>query len=158
MDLLLQDIEIATLEIREQQRRLEELRGRVEQAEQEKHSLLLALEMLRHKNFLLERNNENLTAQAQSTMSPLQDRQAGAGGSHSTGSLVLLSLVILLLGLVTGAALATWYNTQEVRNAATILSVPANQLSPAEVSRWLVNGFNFGSWPELQAQADSGVK
>ena len=121
--MLLQDIEIATLEIREQQRRLEELRGRVEQAEQEKHSLLLALEMLRHKNFLLERNNENLTAQAQSTMSPLQDRQAGAAGNHSTGSLVLLSLVILLLGLVTGAALATWYNTQEVNMIPTLFLI-----------------------------------
>ena len=59
-----------------------------------------------NQNFLLERSNENLSM---STMSPLQDRQNRAA-SHSTTSLVILSLIVLLLGLVTGVGVTSWYN------------------------------------------------
>merc|ERR1719471_2250011 len=77
------------------------------QMEQEKQNLVMALEMLKQKNFLLERNNENLSMA--STMSPLQDRQKRIS-THSTTSLVILSLIVLVLGLVTGVGVTSWYN------------------------------------------------
>ena len=55
-----------------------------------------------------------------STMSPLQDRQ-NRGSTHSTTSLVILSLIVLVLGLVTGVGVTSWYNhaCSEVSEAVT---------------------------------------
>ena len=53
-----------------------------------------------------------------STMSPLQDRQKRIS-THSTTSLVILSLIVLVLGLVTGVGVTSWYNhaCSEVRDS-----------------------------------------
>ena len=104
------DIEIARSEILEQQKRLMEMTAMMTQMEQEKQNLMMALEMMKHKNFLLEKSNENLSLAAMSTMSPLQDRQDGGRMTHSTTSLIIVCLIILVLGLVTGVGLTTWYN------------------------------------------------
>ena len=103
------DIEIARSEILEQQQRLREMTLMVSQMTEEKESLMLALEMMKHKNFLREKSNEDLSLAAMSTMSPLQDRQ-DSRMTHSTTSLVIVCLIILVLGLVTGVGLTTWYN------------------------------------------------
>merc|ERR1711868_329818 len=95
------DIEIARSEILEQQKRLMEMTAMMTKMEQEKQNLMMALEMMKHKNFLLEKSNENLSLAAMSTMSPLQDRQ-DSRMTHSTTSLVIVCLIILVLGLVTG--------------------------------------------------------
>ena len=102
------DIEIARSEILEQQKRLTEMTAMVTQMEQEKQNLMMALEMMKHKNFLLEKSNEDLMTM--STMSPLQGQQPASRLSHSTTSLVIVCLIILVLGLVTGVGLTTWYN------------------------------------------------
>ena len=104
------DIEIARSEILEQQKRLMEMTAMMTKMEQEKQNLMMALEMMKHKNFLLEKSNENLSLAAMSTMSPLQDRQDGGRMTHSTTSLIIVCLIILVLGLVTGVGLTTWYN------------------------------------------------
>ena len=85
-----------------------EMTAIVTQMEQEKQNLMMALEMMKHKNFLLEKSNEDLAAM--STMSPLQDRHDTGRMTHSTTSLVIVCLIILVLGLVTGVGLTTWYN------------------------------------------------
>ena len=113
------DIEIARSEILEQQKRLTEMTAMVTQMEQEKQNLMMALEMMKHKNFLLEKSNEDLMTM--STMSPLQGQQPASRLSHSTTSLVIVCLIILVLGLVTGVGLTTWYNhaCSEVSEAVT---------------------------------------
>lgn len=104
------DIEKATLEIREQQDRLNELTMAVDQVEREKQSLLMTLEMMRHKNYLLEKNNQNLSIQAMSTMSPLMETQGQTRLTHSTNSLVIVSFILLILGLVMGGGASSWYS------------------------------------------------
>jgi len=104
------DIEIARSEILEQQKRLSEMTQIVNKMEQEKQNLMMTLEMMKHRNFLLEKSNEDLSLAAMSTMSPLQDKHDSGRMSHSTSSLVIVSLIILVLGLVTGVGLTTWYN------------------------------------------------
>lgn len=104
------DIEIARSEILEQQKRLTEMTAMVSAMETEKLSLMRMLDVMKQRNFMLERSNEDLSSAALSTMSPLLDRQEAGRMSHSTTSLVIVCLIILVLGLVTGVGLTTWYN------------------------------------------------
>ena len=101
---------VSRSEILEQQKRLSEMTQIVNKMEQEKQNLMMTLEMMKHRNFLLEKSNEDLSLAAMSTMSPLQDKHDSGRMSHSTSSLVIVSLIILVLGLVTGVGLTTWYN------------------------------------------------
>ena len=106
------DIEKATLEIREQQQKMKELTQTLNLIEREKDSLMMALEMLKQKNYLLERNNQNLSMQAMSTMSPLLSKQEEIRFTHSSTSLIIVSCILLLLGLVLGVGATSWYNQQ----------------------------------------------
>ena len=45
--------------------------------ETEKLNLMQMLDVMKQKNFMLERSNEDLSSATLSTMSPLKDRQAG---------------------------------------------------------------------------------
>ena len=105
------DIEKATLEIREQQERLNELTLAVDQVEKQKQSLMMTLEMMRHKNYLLERNNQNLSMQVMSTMSPLQDKKEN---THSTTSFIMISFILIIFGIILGGGASSWYNHRSV--------------------------------------------
>ena len=106
------DVEKASLEIREQQERLMELTRAVEMVEKEKSSLMMTLEMLRYKNYLLESSHQNLSIQAMSTMSTLLARKDESLFSHSTIFLIIVSLFLLITGLVLGMGASSWYNHQ----------------------------------------------
>ena len=99
------DIEKSTLEIREQQQRLKDMKRNVEVVEKQKQSLMMTLEMTRLKNYLLETNNRNLTIQAKSTKSSLMARKEYIMFSHSTTSLIILSFILLTTGLLPGVLL-----------------------------------------------------
>ena len=106
------DIEKATLEIREQRQRLLELEKTVEIMKEQKKSLMMTLEMIKQQNFLLERNNQNLSMQATTTASPLIGSNTMTGVTYSTTSLIIFSFILLFIGLVLGAVASTWYNNQ----------------------------------------------
>ena len=93
---------------------------------------MMALEMMKHKNFLLEKSNEDLSLAAMSTMSPLQDRQDSGRLTHSTTSLVIVCLIILVLGLVNGhrslgsVEARALYTLSMVRCVLVICAVPGS--------------------------------
>ena len=103
------DIEKAMLEIREHKERLKALEKVVEVVEEQKNSLMMALELMRHKNYLLESSNQNLTLQALSTTSSLMAGRDYTMFPHSTTSLLMVSLFILLTGLAIGVGVSHWY-------------------------------------------------
>jgi hypothetical protein len=113
------DIEKASLEIRVQQERLKELTRAVEMIGKEKNNLMMALEMMRHKNYLLESSNKNLSLQAMSTMSPMMARKEYSMLSHSTTSMAIVSFFLLITGLVLGVCSSSWYNHQCVQVGRT---------------------------------------
>jgi hypothetical protein len=106
------DIEKAALEIREQQERLKEMTKVVEMLEKEKNNLMTALEMMRHTNYLLESSNKNLNMHAMSTMSPLLASNEQSKVSYSTTSLIIVSMLLLVTGLVLGVGANSWYKHQ----------------------------------------------
>eukprot|EP00092_Neocalanus_flemingeri_P001711 GFUD01001826.1.p1 GENE.GFUD01001826.1~~GFUD01001826.1.p1 ORF type:complete len:413 (-),score=166.86 GFUD01001826.1:124-1362(-) len=110
------DIEKATLEIREQQERLTELTRTVDQMEKERNSLMKTLEIMRQQNYLLQRNNQNLSKQAKSsTMSPLLAKEEQTKLSHSTTSLIIVSTLLMIIGLVLGGGANVWYSQHCVK-------------------------------------------
>ena len=106
------DIEKATLEIREQRQRLLELEKTVEMMEEQKKSLIMTLDMMKQQNFLLEKNNQNLSMQASTTTSPLIGTYTMTGETYSTASLIIFSFILLFTGMVLGVGASTWYNNQ----------------------------------------------
>ena len=103
------DIEKAMLEIREHKERLKALEKVVEVVEEQKNSLMMALELMRHKNYLLESSNQNLTLQSLSTTSSLMAGKEHTSFFHSTTSLFMISMFILVTGLVLGVGVSHWY-------------------------------------------------
>ena len=106
------DIEKAMLEIREHKERVKALEKVVKVVEEQKNSLMMALELMRHKNYLLESSNQNLTLQTMSTTSSLLTGNEHPMFLHSTTSLLIISIFILVSGLVLGVGVTFFTSSQ----------------------------------------------
>ena len=77
----------------------------------EKHALKGELEGMKRHNYQLEKKNEKLSKQVSPiTRSPLLVKKEDTRLTHSTTSLILVSILVLIIGIVLGTGVNVWYS------------------------------------------------